>query len=147
MPTTTGHIGSNLTNLDCSSEFYADVFGLTSIGGSNQPSRRYAFLGDGETLVLTLWDQSEGRLAANTPGRHHLSFQVATIEEVSAAEQRLRQKNATFLYDGIVPHAEGRESGGIFFEDPDGTRLEIFTPSGAGNRKVPIDARKAPVAD
>lgn len=88
--------------------------------------------------MLTLWEQSEGRFPANAPGLHHLSFQVPTIEEVGAAEELLRRKNATFLYDGVVPHTEGSQSGGIFFEDPDGTRLEIFTYSGAGDRKAPV---------
>ena len=45
-------------------------------------------------------------------------------------EERLKARGATFAYDGIVPHREGAPSGGIFFEDPDGTRLEIFTRDG-----------------
>ena len=45
--------------------------------------------------------------------------------------------NVPFIYDGIVPHAEGTQSGGIFFEDPDGIRLEIYAPSGAGDRQPP----------
>jgi lactoylglutathione lyase len=138
MPAHTGHIGINVTNLDRSVEFYGDVFGLARIGGSDAAGRRFAFLGDGERLVLTLWEQSKGRFDAGTPGLHHLSFQVATVDEVGTAEQRLREKNVKFLYDGVVPHAEGSASGGIFFEDPDGTRLEIFTPSGVGDRKAPV---------
>jgi len=138
MPTITGHIGINVTDLARSIEFYGDVFGLTRLGGSDASPRRFAFLGDGERLVLTLWEQSEGRFDATTPGLHHLSFQVGTMDEVGAAERRLRDRNATFLYHGVVPHAEGAESGGIFFEDPDGTRLEIFTPSGASERRAPV---------
>jgi hypothetical protein len=38
---------------------------------------------------------------------------------------------ADFAYDGVVPHGEGAASGGIFFTDPDGTRLEVFAPEGA----------------
>lgn len=30
-----------------------------------------------------------------------------------------------------MPHREGAQSGGIFFEDPDGTRLEIYAKDGA----------------
>lgn len=138
MASHTGHIGINVTNLDRSVEFYGDVFGLARIGGSDAPGRRFAFLGDGEKLVLTLWEQSNGRFNAGTPGLHHLSFQVGTPDEVGAAEQRLRKKGTTFLYDSAVPHAEGSESGGIFFEDPDGTRLEIFTASGMGDRLAPV---------
>ena len=138
MAVTTGHIGINVTSLDRAVDFYGSVFGLTRIGGSDAAERRFAFLGDGERLVLTLWEQSEGRFDPGAPGVHHLSFQVATIDDVAAAERRLRDRNVKFLYDGVVPHAEGSESGGIFFEDPDGTRLEIFTSSGAGHRHAPV---------
>jgi catechol 2,3-dioxygenase-like lactoylglutathione lyase family enzyme len=131
MPTTTGHIGINVTSLDRSRDFYSDIFGLTRIGGSDDAGRRFAFLGDGERLVLTLWEQSGGRFDGRTPGLHHLSFEVASIDDVRAAEERLRARGATFAYDGIVPHAEGAHSGGIFFEDPDGTRLEIYAKDGA----------------
>jgi lactoylglutathione lyase len=37
----------------------------------------------------------------------------------------------------VVAHREGSASGGIFFHDPDGTRLEIYAPSGAENAPVP----------
>ena len=131
MPTTTGHVGINVTSLDRSQLFYTDVFGLTRIGGSDDAPRRFAFLGDGERLVLTLWEQSEGRFDARMPGLHHLSFEVPSVDDVHAAEERLRARGATFAYEGVVPHAEGAHSGGIFFEDPDGTRLEIFTKQGA----------------
>lgn len=36
-----------------------------------------------------------------------------------------------------APHAEGAQSGGVFFEDPDGIRLEIYAPNGAGDQTAP----------
>lgn len=127
----TGHVGINVTSLDRSHDFYTEVFGLTRVGGSGEPGRRFAFLGDGTRLVLTLWEQSGGRFDSGAPGLHHLSFEVPSIDEVRAAEERLRARGAKFQYDGIVPHREGAQSGGIFFEDPDGTRLEIYAKDGA----------------
>lgn len=127
----TAHIGINVTDLERSKEFYGEVFGLSTMGGSDDAPRRFAFLGDGTNIVLTLWEQSEGRFERNRPGLHHLSFMVPSIERVHEAEKKLLLRGATFAYDGVVPHAEGRHSGGIFFEDPDGSRLEIFAPEGA----------------
>src|SRR6185295_17356371 len=97
---------------------------------SQADGRRFVLLGDGERLVLTLWQQSAGRFAANQPGLHHLSFQAGSLAEVRAFEERLRALGARFLYDGIVRHMEGVDSGGVYFEDPDGIRLEIFSPNG-----------------
>jgi catechol 2,3-dioxygenase-like lactoylglutathione lyase family enzyme len=127
----TGHIGINVTDLPRSRDFYADVFGLQTIGGCADGPQRFAFLGKGSEVVLTLWEQSTGTFDAHAPGLHHLSFQADTIDAVREAEQRLKSRRAKFVYDGIVPHAEGSESGGIFFEDPDGLRLEICAPAGA----------------
>jgi catechol 2,3-dioxygenase-like lactoylglutathione lyase family enzyme len=119
----TGHVGLNVADLDRSIDFYVSVFGWDVKGRGDG----YAFLGDDERLVLTLWQQSSGTFETASPGLHHLSFQVGSIDEVRAAEERVRAGGLRLYHDGVVPHSEGASSGGIFFEDPDGIRLEIFT--------------------
>jgi lactoylglutathione lyase len=123
----TGHVGLNVSDLDRSIDFYVKVFGWSEKGRGDT----YAFLGDDDRLVLTLWQQSSGAFASDRPGLHHLSFQVDSIEAVEAAESRVREAGLRLYHDGIVPHREGASSGGIFFEDPDGIRLEIFAGAGA----------------
>ena len=134
----TGHIGLNVSDLDRSREFYQRVFGLKVDHGSDQDGRRFVFLAKDGVLVLTLWQQAEGRFDAARPGLHHLSFQVDTVDQVRTAERTLHELGATFAYEGIVPHEEGADSGGIFFEDPDGLRLEIFAPTGAAGAPAPV---------
>ena len=134
----TGHIGLNVTNLEDSSNFYRQVFGFQVLNQSLTEGRRFAFLGNEKSLVLTLWEQSQGQFAKANPGLHHLSFQVDSIEEVEQAKTRLEKLGARFIYEGIVPHAEGADDGGIYFEDPDGIRLEIFSPVGAGSQPAPV---------
>ena len=136
----TGHVGINVTDLSRSRDFYADAFGLEAIGGSADGPQRFAFLGRGSDIMLTLWEQSRGAFDSGAPGLHHLSFQADTIDAVRAAEARLKKRGVKFLYDGIVPHMEGADSGGIFFEDPDGLRLEIFAPTGAKGAPAAGDA-------
>ncbi len=133
----TGHIGLNVTDLSRSVRFYQEVFGFDVAGESRESGREYAFLAQDKTLVLTLWRQSDGRFPAASPGLHHLSFQVESIEEVRKVQNRLTALDAKIHHDGIVPHGEGASSGGIFFEDPDGIRLEVFTASGAGDHAAP----------
>jgi catechol 2,3-dioxygenase-like lactoylglutathione lyase family enzyme len=134
----TGHVGLNVTDLARSVRFYSEVFGLEVLKESDAVGRRFAFLGAAQKTVLTLWEQSEGRFSAGTPGLHHLSFRVADIGAVREVERKVRAAGARLIYDGVVPHAEGSDSGGLFFEDPDGTRLEVFTPTGAGSTQAPV---------
>jgi lactoylglutathione lyase len=133
----TGHVGLNVSDLERSKRFYQDVLGLVVVGESTEDGKKFTLLGDGSKLVLTLWEQSEGRFPAGLPGLHHLSFQVASMEDVGNAERKLRGLGAHIHYDGIVAHGEGAKSGGLFFEDPDGIRLEIFSASGAETMAAP----------
>jgi catechol 2,3-dioxygenase-like lactoylglutathione lyase family enzyme len=134
----TGHVGINVTDLDRSIAFYCAVFGFKVLGEGTDPARRYSFLGDGDRLILTLWQQADARFSPRQAGLHHLAFQVDSIDGVRDAEQRVRALGAHLHHDGIVLHAEGARSGGIFFDDPDGTRLEIYTPSGADRETATV---------
>ncbi len=134
---TTGHVGLNVSNLARSKRFYQDVFGFDVLEESNEDGRAFAFLAQDKTLLLTLWQQSDGAFAKDRPGLHHLSFQVDSIGQVKDAERRLRELGAAIHHGGIVPHAEGADSGGVFFEDPDGIRLEIFAATGASESPAP----------
>lgn len=133
----TGHIGLNVTDVHRSQRFYQDVFGFQVMHHSHEEGKEFTLLSEDDTLVLTLWQQSDGQFDAARPGLHHLSFQVGSIADVRAAEARVRASGARLFHDGIVPHSEGSASGGIFFEDPDGIRLEIFAPSGADGQPAP----------
>ncbi|QKW39960.1 VOC family protein [Actinomadura sp. NAK00032] len=136
----TGHVGLNVNDLDRSLPFYLRVFGFEVQAEGKEPGSRWAFLGRDGQLVLTLWEQSDTTFATRSAGLHHLSFQVETIDEVKAAERVLRELGAELVHDGVVPHGEGAASGGIFFTDPDGTRLEIYAPTGADTAPAPSGA-------
>ena len=133
----TGHIGLNVTNLQRSKQFYQDVFGFELASESTEANRTFAFLANGGQTILTLWQQSNGRFPISTPGLHHLSFEVDHIDKVKMIENKLRELGTKLYHDGIVPHAEGASSGGVFFEDPDGIRLEVYAPQGADGQPAP----------
>jgi lactoylglutathione lyase len=134
---TTGHVGLNVTDLDRSLTFYRTVFDFDVMAEGEEDDRRWAFLSRDGKLLLTLWQQSAGTFRTDTPGLHHLSFQVETMDEVTTAAEAVRGLGGEFSYDGVVPHGESGASGGIFFTDPDGTRLEIYAPSGADPAAAP----------
>src|SRR4051795_6931022 len=76
-----GHIGLSVTDLDRSLAFYQDVLNLDVLQRSEAPGR-FAFLGAGGRLFLTLWQQSGAGYEPRHAGLHHLAFQVPTLEEV-----------------------------------------------------------------
>lgn len=133
----TGHVGLNVTDLARSLAFYQGALGFEVLGEGKEEGRRFAFLGQDGELVLTLWQQAESGYAAAAAGLHHLALSADGIEEVRAYEERLRGLGVEFAYEGVVPHREGASSGGIFFHDPDGTRLEISVPTGAEGAEAP----------
>jgi lactoylglutathione lyase len=133
----TSHIGLNVTNIQQSKQFYQTIFGFEVAGESIGGDREFVLLKNEEELILTLWRQSNGRFPTDQPGLHHLAFTVNTIEEVQAVEEKVRQANVKLYHDGIVPHSEGASSGGIFFEDLDGIRLEVNTKKGADTSHAP----------
>ena len=114
------HIGLTVSDLDRAIRFYSGVFGYEQLGGGDG----YAFLGKDGRAVITLW-------TAGTDGLHHLAFEVPTVDDAAAAEARVVELGGRMHHDGVVPHSEGASSGGIFFTDPDGIRLEIYAPTGA----------------
>jgi len=136
-PYATGHIGLNVTDLRRSMAFYQEVFGFDALAESRDAGRSFVFLGYGDALVLTLWEQSTGAFPADRPGLHHLSFQVDSMDQVREAEGRARSVGARIFHGGVVPHQEGSASGGVFFADPDGIRLEVFAPGGAEAMTAP----------
>ncbi|GGU75023.1 hypothetical protein GCM10010260_03700 [Streptomyces filipinensis] len=132
------HTGLNVTDLDRSLAFYRDVLGFALLAEGKEDGRRYALLGeDGGQPLVTLWQQARGAYDRDRPGLHHLAFTVDSVDRVQAYETALRAAGADFAYDGVVAHREGATSGGIFFHDPDGIRLEISAPLGPDGAPAP----------
>jgi catechol 2,3-dioxygenase-like lactoylglutathione lyase family enzyme len=114
-----GHIALNVSDLERAVRFYSGVFGYERLGGSDD----HAFLGKDGRAVITLWTAGEDPL-------HHVAFEVPTAQDAAAAEARVVELGGRMHHAGVVPHREGATSGGIFFTDPDGIRLEIYAPDG-----------------
>ncbi|MGW4494219.1 VOC family protein [Streptomyces sp. NPDC004376] len=144
----TGHTGLNVTDLDRSLAFYRDTLGLVPLAESERDGRRYAFLGsggggEGEAPVLTLWQQADGPYDSGRAGLHHLAFEAESMDRVREYESALRAAGAEFAQASVTAHREGAASGGIFFHDPDGTRLEIYAEKGAEDAPAPDDSAPA----
>jgi lactoylglutathione lyase len=133
----TGHVALNVTDLNRSIEFYEALFDFDVLARSDD-DRAWALLGNEGVLSIALWQQSDGQFATGLPGLHHLSFEVSSVDAVREAEATLKGRGVDFAYDGIVAHGEGAPSGGVFFNDPDGVRLEIYATSGVDGHSAPV---------
>ncbi|WEO97411.1 VOC family protein [Streptomyces sp. FXJ1.172] len=135
------HTGLNVTDLDRSLAFYRDVLGFALLVEGKEGDQRWAMLGEaGGAPLVTLWQQAQGAYDSGRPGLHHLAFTVDSAERVREYEAALREYGAKFAHEGVVAHREGGTSGGIFFHDPDGIRLEISAPLGPDGAPAPHDS-------
>lgn len=126
----TGHVGLNVTNLNRSIRFYQQLFGFEVLGKSEKEKEKYAFLGLSGNVTLTLWEQSNQGFQPKEAGLHHLAFGVSSIDQLKNVERRLKENGVSLIYPGIVAHATNSDGAALYFHDPDGIRLEVFTGEG-----------------
>ncbi|MFD4789737.1 VOC family protein [Streptomyces sp. NPDC058459] len=122
----TGSAGLNVTDLDRSIAFYERALRFEVIRRSSDPARPYALLGQESAVLLTLWQQTSERFAPDRAGLHHLSFEVPTVEALGETEAALRTAGIAIRDDPGAP-GQAAATGQLFFLDPDGIRLEVYT--------------------
>ncbi|MEU6145646.1 VOC family protein [Streptomyces sp. NPDC047081] len=115
-----------MTNLDRSVDFYRRSLGFEVILQSTGPVNRYALMGSNGAVLLTLWEQSAEPFSVSRAGLHHLSFEAPTLETLRETEKRLRSAGVA-IRDDDTGREDAASTGQLFFADPDGIRLEIYT--------------------
>jgi lactoylglutathione lyase len=126
-----GHIGLNVSNIEISETFYREVLGFRVASEFLQfPFRHASMTRDGKTM-LTLWEQSDGRFKKNRPGLHHLAFEADSVEEVNRTKGILENLGAHWS-EGAFLYKRMPRSAAIYFKDPDGIRIELYTLSRKG---------------
>lgn len=131
-----GHIGINVNDIEVSKEFYVNLFDFEVMLESNKDGKKFAFLGNDGKLLLTLWEQSDKKFSDSTAGLHHLAFVLQNTDELKSFEEKIEKQNVKKIYENVVSHSEGAESGGLYFLDPDNTRLEVYVESGLNEHKA-----------
>ncbi|MBF2398799.1 VOC family protein [Listeria marthii] len=60
-------------------------------------------------------------------GLNHLAFHGGTKERIDEFRTKLKAKGIRLLYEDRYPFAGGKNHYAVFFEDPDGMKVEICT--------------------
>ena len=125
------HIDLAVSDVDRSLAFYLDLLGPL---GLKEEERYPTYRGTEDVVYLSFGDEWLGLRPADGGthryygvGLEHLAFEVDTMDEVDAAHQRCSQR-------GDRVHHQPEEDSDIpgyyafFVFDPDGLRIEVFTP-------------------
>jgi catechol 2,3-dioxygenase len=136
-----GHVVLMVSDLDRSMTFYTQVLGfkVSDVYPEEMQPGGFAFLRCGT-------DHHSIALVGNGAGEskhielHHIAFEVATVEEVFRARDRLREQKVPITF-------EGRRRAGcqisVEFLDPDGHSIEIYW----GLDQVGTDGRVRPASE
>ncbi|MEE6258854.1 VOC family protein [Plantactinospora sonchi] len=148
---TAAHVGISVSDLDRSVAFYQALTGVAPVvrdetmrGGGFARAQglpitrlRYAtFHLENLGIDLVQFQEPAGEhasVAANRPGSMHLCFQV---DDLRGVHQRMRDAGIEFLgepYTFVVEEVSPPDAAGTevaYFNDPDGTNLELIAPRG-----------------
>jgi catechol-2,3-dioxygenase len=120
-----GHVGLNVSDIEISKVFYQEIFGLTLAHERTDEDFRYACLGRKGRAVLTLWEHNGGRYRKHRPGLHHLAFEALSIEELNRTRALLENLGIR-CRQGALGCSPRAKQHAIYFEDPDGIRIEVY---------------------
>jgi catechol 2,3-dioxygenase-like lactoylglutathione lyase family enzyme len=124
------HLGLTVRDVDASARWYEKTLGFRRDGAFEDPAgaRRKVFLrheGLGSRLGLTQHrEATKVAFAETTVGLDHLSFAVATAEDLRSWAERLEALDVQ--HSPIAPANSIPGAQVLVFRDPDNIQLELF---------------------
>lgn len=116
------HIGLHVSDIDKIADFYVRALGMKVMRSAEG---RFATLSFGyQHHDIALIPASQARAAPGSVGVHHVCFDFGDYDEWVEAYGRLVEAGVQVNY--IWDHRTGM---GIYFQDPDGNKLEIWCES------------------
>lgn len=119
------HLNMNVSNLERSIHFYAEVFGLKVFEeGKSSSGNPYKIVGLPGSLFLCLYENGE---AIKSGTLNHVGIHVE--EKIEDVETQLNNKGIPLNYGGIVNYPHSRS---VYISDPDGNEIELSEVFGGG---------------
>jgi catechol 2,3-dioxygenase-like lactoylglutathione lyase family enzyme len=79
-------------------------------------------------IVLVEAPSGEGGIDRRAAGLNHVAFEVDERREIDELTEGLRSRGVRILYPDRHPYAGGPDHYAVFFEDPDGLKVEVVAP-------------------
>ena len=79
-------------------------------------------------VVGTAEAQEDDAFDRRAPGLNHLAFHARSRRHVDEMTQTLRERGRRVLYGDRHPHAGGEDHYAVYFEGPEGLKLELVAP-------------------
>lgn len=122
------HLELYVRDLERSSEFWGWV--LTELG--YEPFQEWdegiswrPVGGQGAYVALVLAPEGAADLDRRSVGLNHVAFAATSRDQVDAITAELRRRDERILYPDRHPYAGGPDHYAVFFEDPDGLKVEV----------------------
>lgn len=80
---------------------------------------------DGTYVALVLAPDGAADLDRRSVGLNHVAFRGSSREQVDRLTDELHRRDERVLYTDRHPYAGGADHYAVFFEDPDGLKVEV----------------------
>lgn len=119
------HLELYVSDVERSVDFWAWILGWLGYAPYQEWDEGVSFRSGGTYLVFVQAPEGAAGLDRRAVGLNHLAFSVAAPSDVDELTERLRAGGVRILYEDRHPHAGGPDHYAVFFEDPDGLKVEV----------------------
>lgn len=119
------HLELYVSDLERSVDHWTWILGWLGYGPYQEWDEGVSFRADGTYLAFVQAPEGAAGLDRRAVGLNHIAFRVGSTAEVDELTAELRERGVRILYEDRHPHAGGPDHYAVFFEDPDGLKVEV----------------------
>jgi catechol 2,3-dioxygenase-like lactoylglutathione lyase family enzyme len=119
------HLEFYVTDLERSAEFWGWLLARFGYEPFQEWDDGISFRTPGVYLVFVVVPPEGHGLDRRSAGLNHVAFGMGSPAQVDALREELAARGVRLLYDERYPHAGGDDHYAVFFEDPEGLKVEV----------------------
>jgi catechol 2,3-dioxygenase-like lactoylglutathione lyase family enzyme len=125
------HIALSTQDVDATSRFYVDVFGMKQIGRIDHPAVRGYFLSDGDLNLAILNFRNDAAAGVERGkdycGLHHIGFQVESLEAIAERLAAAGSARRDDVNDALDVGRQDRRYANVEvkYSGPDGVMVDV----------------------